>query len=140
MEELAKERIEREAVDKGDDKGQKQKRRKKGTIGVGYINADGTRDKAELVEMCKKAEADVYFIDTKYQRKDNHFKALETDMREIAGREEERSTVELCTLDNQQWSDENRRDDHDSYRTNSQISHIHRRPEKTGKRSTCAHT
>ena len=38
--------------------------------------------------MCKKAEADVYFIlDTKYQRKDNHFnKALETDMREIAGR------------------------------------------------------
>jgi hypothetical protein len=40
-EELAiKERIEREAVDKGDDKGQKWKRRKKGTIRVGYINAD----------------------------------------------------------------------------------------------------
>ena len=66
---------------------QQWKRRKKGTIRVGYINADGTRDKAELVEMCKRAEADVYFIlDTKYQRKDNHFKALETDMREIAGR------------------------------------------------------
>ena len=59
-EELAKDRIEREAVDKGDDKGQKWKRRKKGTIRVGYINADGTRDKAERVEMCKKAEADVY--------------------------------------------------------------------------------
>ena len=54
---------------------------------MGYINADGTRDKAELVEMCKKSEAGVYFIlDTKYQRKDNHFEALETDMREIAGR------------------------------------------------------
>ena len=39
-EELAKDRIEREAVDKGDDKGQKWKRRKKGTIRVGYINAD----------------------------------------------------------------------------------------------------
>jgi hypothetical protein len=62
-EELAKERIEREAVDKGDDKGQKLKRRKKGTIRVGYINADGTRDKTE-VEMCKKAEAAtrLYFI------------------------------------------------------------------------------
>jgi hypothetical protein len=71
-------------VDKGDRKGQQWKRRKKGTIGVGYSNADGTRDKAELIEMCKRAEADVYFIlDTKYQRKDNHFKALETDMREI---------------------------------------------------------
>ena len=62
-EELAKERREREAVDKGDDKGQKRKRRKKGTIRVGYINADGTRDKTE-VEMCKKAEAAtrLYFI------------------------------------------------------------------------------
>jgi hypothetical protein len=58
---------------------------------VGYINADGTKDKSELVEMCKKTEADVYayfILDTKYQRKDNHnhFKALETDMREISGR------------------------------------------------------
>ena len=87
MEELAKERREREAVDKGDRKGQQWKRRKKGTLRIGYINADGTRDKAELVEMCRRAEADVYFIlDTKYQRKDNHFAALESDMRKIAGK------------------------------------------------------
>ncbi len=87
VEELAKERREREAVDKGDRKGQQWKRRKKGTLRIGYINADGTRDKAELVEMCRRAEADVYFIlDTKYQRKDNHFAALESDMRKIAGK------------------------------------------------------
>jgi hypothetical protein len=65
-EELVKERREREAVDKGGRKGQQWKRRKKGTLRVGYINVDGTRDKSELVEMCKRAEADVYFIlDTK---------------------------------------------------------------------------
>jgi hypothetical protein len=58
--ELEKARREREAVDKGDNRGQKWERRKEGTIRVGYINADGTRDKAELIEMCKEAKADVY--------------------------------------------------------------------------------
>jgi hypothetical protein len=44
-EELAKERREREAVDKGDRKGRQWKRRKKGALGIaGYINADGTKD------------------------------------------------------------------------------------------------
>ena len=53
-EELAKERIEREAVDKGDDKGQKWKRRKKGTIRVGYINADGTKETKQNGWKCAK--------------------------------------------------------------------------------------
>jgi hypothetical protein len=47
--------------------------------------------------MCRRAEADVYFIlDTKYLRKDNHFAALESDMRKIAGKRGERPTVEQC--------------------------------------------